>query len=412
MNERDFGTALRRYLDGFGPYDAGPVLGALAEPPRRRRWGRSLLASAAACLAVAAVVGIMLAPRWMAALRGPATPGIRPPATAPASAARPTATPAAPAALLVEDLPNSGWARLDWTGRKLGSFQPGAHGILTEPSPDGSLLLVVAQGGGLSFLSGVTGQTVGTVTLTGSSVGIMPVWADDGRHVCAVRATSAGQVLAVVDVDPATGRVRQRTVPIPGPPGARPPSVDACSTRADRAVLSSFVASGPTSQSGSVVVIRPSDGGQVLRLDYPAPAPFVNVRVSEDTRYLVGSPAGGATRPRSTVVDLTTGQQVAQLDGVGMQFSSDDRFLAVSSFTSEVAVSGGTGSLVEWRTGRTAWQGQGQLAVLGYDPGGPSIAVQLSSQDARPPDHDRYLIVRPDGGAVTIKQNGSLTPTG
>jgi hypothetical protein len=411
MNERDFGTALRRYLDGFGPYDAGPVLGALAEPPRRRRWGRSLLASAAACLAVAAVVGIMLAPRWMAALRGPATPGIRPPATAPASAARPTATPAAPAALLVEDLPNRGWARLDWTGRKLGSFQPAAHGILTEPSPDGSLLLVYAQGGGLSFLSGTTGQAVGVMTLTGSSIGTMPVWADDSRHVCGVRATSAGQVLAVVDVDPATGRVQQRTVPLPGPPMAGTPAVDACSPRLDRAVLSAFTG-GPTPPAGSITVIRPSDGGQVLRLDYPAPAPFVNVRVSEDTRYLVGSPAGGATRPRSTVVDLTTGQQVAQLDGVGMQFSSDDRFLAVSSFTSEVAVTGGTGSLVEWRTGRMAWQGQGQLAVLGFDPGGQAIAVQLSSRDARPPDHDRYLIVRPDGGAVTIKQNGSLTPTG
>jgi hypothetical protein len=38
--------------------------------------------------------------------------------------------------------------------------------------------------------------------------------------------------------------------------------------------------------------------------------------------------------------------------------------------------------------------------------------VQLSSPDARPPDHDTYLIVRPDGSSVTIKQNGSLTPTG
>src|SRR6266699_5579512 len=112
MNERDFGDAVRRYLDGFGPYDARSVQPALAEPPPRRGWPRSLLASAGACLAVAAVVGILVGPRWAAALRSTTTPAAHPTAAAGTAPATPAAS--APPALLVQD---HGWTRLDWSGR-------------------------------------------------------------------------------------------------------------------------------------------------------------------------------------------------------------------------------------------------------------------------------------------------------
>lgn len=186
--------------------------------------------------------------------------------------------------------------------------------------------------------------------------------------------------------------------------------------RTDRAVLSSFVlsADGSLSPAGGFAVIRLSDGRQLLRRDYREPAPFFNVTVSADARYLVGSPQADTSQARSRVLDLTTGREVAQVDGYGLGFSSDDRFLAVSSrrLPATTVPGGTTGRLVDWRTGRTVWQGQGELDVLGYDLASPAIAVQLASSDAPPPDHDRYLIVRPDGISVTIKQDGNITPTG
>jgi hypothetical protein len=406
MNEREFGDAVRRHLDGFGAYDARPVLSTLAESSRRP-WGRSLLASAGVVVAVAAVVGILLMPRWVAGLRGASEPAMRPPATA-----GPTATPqVTQSSLLVSDPVSQGLARMDWSGRMLGSVRPSATGVLSLPSPDGAVILVYGSGGDLSFVSGTSGETIGRVSLAGTSLGVMPIWADDSRHVCDTRQTPSGPAIAVIAIDPTAARVEQRTIPVQGlPPG--PPLVDACSMRTDRLVLSVFTAAGPTTVAGAIQVLRLTDGMAVFHRDYPAPAPFANVRVSPDALYLAGSTPGGTRPARTTVIDLTSGEEIAQLDGVGEQFSADDRYLAISSFTSEVAASGGTSSLVEWRTGRTVWRGEGQLAILGYEPDGQAIAVQLYSLDAQPPNHDRFLIVRPDGGAITIKQNGAIIRTG
>jgi hypothetical protein len=408
MNEREFGGAVRRYLDGFGAYDGRPVLSALAEPIPGR-WGRSLLASAGMVLTVALVVGVLLLPRWAAEIRGASAPGTRPPAAAgPPSAAGP---PAQPPSLLVSDPVSQGLTRMDWSGRKLGSIAPSVTGILSLPAPDGALILVYGTGGDLSFVSGTSGETVGRASLPGNSLGVMPIWADDSRHVCDTRQTPSGTVVAVLAIDSAAGRIEQRTIPVQGLPVGQPPIVDACSTRTNRIVLSVFTATRPTMIAGTVRVLRLTDGMPLFHWDYPAPAPFANIRVSPDALYLAGSPPGGTRPARTTVVDLSTGDEIAHVEGVGEQFSADDRYLAVSSFTSEVSVGGGTGSLVEWSTGRTVWRGEGQLAILAYQPDGQAVAVQLYSLDAEPPNHDRFLIVRPDGGAITIKQNGVLTPT-
>src|SRR5262249_22466896 len=120
--------------------------------------------------------------------------------------------------------------------------------------------------------------------------------------------------------------------------------------------------------------------------------------------YLVGSLPDGTT---STVFDLVSGREVAHLEGVAEAFTADDRYLAVSSFVSEPGKPGGTGALVEWRTGLAVWQRREQLAILGVEPDADAIAVQLYGTDQQPPEHDVWLIVRADGSTIPLRQNGS-----
>jgi hypothetical protein len=55
-----------------------------------------------------------------------------------------------------------------------------------------------------------------------------------------------------------------------------------------------------------------------------------------------------------------------------------------------------------WRAGRTLWQGPGQLAIFAVQPDGDAIAVQLY-MDAAGKFQDQWLIVRPDGSAISFK---------
>jgi hypothetical protein len=391
VNGREFRARLGAALDGYGPYDrrhTAPLFSAL---PRRRR-GFSAPAALAAILVVAAAVVVALLPDINQAIRSP----IQQPVS-PASTPAPAPTPEPPALLLG----GSGWVRLDWSGHLLSTLpMPRATYYNLKASPDGSMLLGLAVGGTMVLIDGRDGQTVSTGPRLGDSLNV--VWADDSRHLCAMNSSVSGTELLVADASPVTGLGSPRMIPVPGLAAGSATAVGACSFRTGHAVITgSQLKSGQVSVQ--VVVIQLSGGTVLLHRDYPAPAPFVNSFISSDGRFLVGS---GSSQPvtSSVVVDLSTGDVVASLDGVGLAFSGNDRYLAVSSFTSEAAKPGGTGSLLDWRSGRTVWQGgPGQLAILAVEPGGSAIAVQLYTFDPQSRVQDQWLIVQPDRPAIPIK---------
>jgi hypothetical protein len=405
MHERELEAELGRFLDGFGPYDRRHTAALFGQLPARGASTPAMLALAGAGLVAAIVVTAVLVPRLLAA---PRTIG---PAAAPAphgSASPPPTAPPRPAALVL-GVPAAGpavnrvtpvtWVRVDWSGHRLGAVSPPPGLSLDNPSPDGSLAVTAASGGGMTLLDAAGGHVVGTVAPGITGV----IWADDSRHLCGLASASGGQQLVVVTVDPSRGETGRRSFPT-HVTGSDTTFVSACSAESDRAVLTNFWVVGRTQAAGDVEVLRLSTGATLLHRAFPAPAPFINVFVSRDGLFMVGSLLDD---PHSAVVDLLSGQVVAHLNGVAEAFTADDRYVAVSSFVTESSRPGGTGSLVEWRTGRTVWQDHGQVAILGVEPDGNAIAVQLYGSDQEPPDHDRWLIVRPDGSAIVIRQNGS-----
>jgi hypothetical protein len=392
MNAREFRARLGATLDSYGSYDrrhTAPLFSAL--PRRRTRVSPS--AVLAAILVVAAAVVVALLPDLHQTAQSPIQQPV-----APAGTPVPAPTPEAPTLLLA----GSGWVRLDWSGHRLGTLQMGTRATyyILKASPDGSMLLGLAVGGTMVLMDGQDGHLLDTGPPLGDSSNVR--WADDSRHLCTVNPVVSGTELVVADASPVTGLGRPRRIPVAGLASGSVTMAGACSFRTDRAVITgSQVKSG--NESAQVVVVRLSDGTVILHRDYPAPAPFINSFVSSDGRFLVGS---GSSQPvtRSVVADLSTGDIVASINGVGLAFSGDDRYLAVSSFTSETARPGGAGSLVEWRTGRTVWQGgPGQLAILAVEPGGSAIAVQLYNIDSQSRLQDLWLIVQPDRPAIPIK---------
>jgi hypothetical protein len=429
MNDHEFSAQLRRLLDGFGAYDRRHTAEVFSELPRRRGRDRSWVLAACACIIAAAVVATLLLPGLLPAAR-PASP--RRPAPVHSDTPAPSATPQ-PSTLVVQGAP---WVKLDWSGNRVGSFQlpilPGGGYIQESPSPDGTMVVAQSFRGGMVLVDAGDGHVVGTPPRLGRPGDIgQPalVWSDDSRHVCALSRTASDLELMVAQVDPRNGEGAVRGIHVPGVPADGVTSVDACSFRADRAVISESQGTG-SNGTAVVVVIRLSDGRVLLHHGYPAPAPFVNVNASADGRFLVGF---GAEQPatKSVVVDLATGDVVAHIDGVGMAFSADDRYLAVSSLSSEVSRSGqddagrsaaaaastsarvpgkvGNGSLLDWRAGHRVWQGPGQLEVLAVQPDGEAIAVLLYTRDVSGGLLDQWLIVRPDGSAISFK-NQAMQP--
>jgi hypothetical protein len=373
-----------------------------SELPRRRARARSLLVVAAAGLIAAAVVATLVVPGLLRA-QPTASPRRPAPASTSSAASRPS--------MLV--VPGAGWVRMDWSGNRLDSFRLPAtpNGYLqATASPDGTMVVAQAFRGGMVLVDARDGHVVATPPRLGQpGVNIAQpaiLWSDDSRHLCALSGTASNLELMVAEADPLKGEGALRIVPVPGVPAAGVTFLNACSSRTDRAVISESQVVGNT-KTAVVVVVRLSDGRVILHHDYPSPAPFVNVNASADGRFLVGF---GDDQPvtKSVVVDLATGDVVAHIDGVGMAFSADDRYLAVSSFSSEASRAGGTGSLIDWRAGRTLWQGPGQLAIFAVQPDGEAIAVQLYTSDAGGL-HDQWLIVRPDGSAISFK-NQAMQP--
>ena len=400
MHERELRAELGRYLGGFGPYDRRHTAPLFGQLPPRRQPTRTALALVGAGLAAAAVVAALLVPGWLRAARD-TVPASTPPARASAS---PSAAPAPPPAALVVPVPGqagTGLVRVDWSGHRLGVVSPPPDNILFGASPDGRLgLSVPTRGDGeRTVFDAVDGHVVGTIPATVTNLR----WADDSRHLCGLQSAQGGPRLVVATIGRTRGDIGLRSLPI-HVTGSGTTFVSACSAVSDRAVLTNFWPVGRNQDAGDVEVLQLSTGATLLHHAFPAPAPFTNVYASPDGLFLVGSPLDAT---QSTVVDLLTGQEVAHMNGVALAFSADDRYLAVSSFVSETGRPGGTGRLVEWRTGRTVWQDRGQLAILGVEPNGDAIAVQLYGSDQQPPNHDVWLIVHPDGPAITIRRNGS-----
>lgn len=403
MTAREFNRRLRDYLEGFGAPDGDGALRAVGQ----RRYG-SAVPRATAAIAVLTAVAMVVAltgPRWLPAVlrhtdQGPRT-AYGPP---PSPSVEPTSSPSQLVIPLRTDAGRN--AVFDWRGRRIGTFTGSPTGSEAF-SPDGSMALATTTDHQTAMFD-ASGRSLGAIQASDPFQGR---WGTDSRHFCVPGQGPDGLFhLVVYAVDPRAGVTGQRTIAIHDVAGAAA-RLAVCSPATMRAVFSSAVPTDRTSASGSfesdITVIDLGTGATILHEHYPPPAPFANLVVSADGLYAAGYAPGGTDPARTTsvVIDLTSGKQVATVQGVVEAFTGDDRYVAVSSFTSELARTGGTSTLVEWRSGRIVWQGAGQMAILGVEPGHAGrVAVQLYSATQEPPDHDTWVIVSGDGRAVTIKQ--------
>ena len=276
---------------------------------------------------------------------------------------------------------------LDWNGVPVGTLKLPA-GVAAQPARS-------APGGGTLWVGGTfydrSGRSLGSVPITDKTV---PVWADDGSRVCALRPVG----------DPMTGFRYQlwtaavggplRAVAIVGPEtqvGQVGEDVLACSGRRDLAIVVRTAIAWPT----DVWYVRLSTGAVVGHTSYPGQW-LSTVVASTDTRYVAENAsgfqgqAGQSGAPSTLIREVDTGAVVGTL--------GDRQVLAFSPDDGAVLTMRGTGP---WTLAVSDLHGGGALGITSSD--------VLVFAVARPDGHDfavfgahSLLILRAGGGSAAV----------
>lgn len=370
------------------------------QPQRGPRW----MGAAAVILAAFVVVTLVLGIRSFS--HGPRPAG-RPTSTSAVTPSPSPAATAAPAPVRVAgplNVPDSTpvipfrdtgsdvlIAAVAWSGG-----QPGLLGVPApvqgrgSASPDGSRFLLDA---GRTSVYDRHGSKVGDVPLIGKTVG---TWADDSRHLCAMRysgtATSAadGPTTLVVSQPGEAARDVAQVGRLQAQSG---PSVMACSIVADTAVVTQSIM-GNTQE---IWMVRLSTGAVLAHHTYATDSTSSTmVTASRDGALLAETrqpfPAGSG--PTTTSIRRTADRsELARVDGRVAGFSWDGELAVILNDS-------GTGaSVVRWRTGETLWTappGHSVGPVLA-EPNGSHVAVGLNVTG-----RVDLWIVGPDGARLAL----------
>jgi hypothetical protein len=238
---------------------------------------------------------------------------------------------------------------LDWNGQLLGSL------YTTTPAyqaPDGTRL----------DLAGGFADQAGTIIGPALSIKGGPGFADDSRHVCAMRTASGAEFGTIADeaswlfTGPIAGplhRVGQAGQIVGDQSGAR---VLACSYLNDRAVV---VVDGAMSAT-NVTVLALSNGARIYQHQYTGNAVASSVVASHDGRYLaeqtMSIDAQGQQVSADTLIRRTSdGAVVARLGGqTVVAFSWDgSRVITGPAFGS---TNNHEVRLVDWQRGQVLWR--------------------------------------------------------
>lgn len=290
---------------------------------------------------------------------------------------------------------------LDWNGALVGSL------YTTGPAfqaPDGTRLYL-----GTGYADQAGALLAPPFGLKGG-----PGFADDSRHVCAMRNANGGD-FGAVEPEPSwlfsgpIGGPLHRVAQAGQVGGQSAPRIVACSYQNDRAVVVEEV----IAWTSEVRCFQLSTGALVYQHQYKSGEVVSSLVASHDGRYLaeqtMSSDAQGHQFSGDTLIRRTSdGAVVARLAGQGVvAFSWDGpRVLTVPVYGS---VNAGEVRLVDWERGQILWR----LA----EPAGVSPDQAYVSALARPGGTDFMVGVAADGtGRLPVDQlwlvhaNGAATP--
>src|SRR5579884_211168 len=311
----------------------------------------------AALLLVAAVAGggwaVTLANRHTAST-GPshARPGPTADVAAATAAPTPVPTPPPPGIDLLWREAGPDVERLDaldWTGQVRGALALPAstyHLGGVSPSADGQRLLL-EQDGDYTVLSA---QGVAVAHFPGDSGNLLPAWADDEVHLCAVERTgdTSADVLLVT-----LGGSNRRLTSLHWPLGDGGPNIVVCNVRSDLLVVQVSLGDDAAGHVEEIETVRISTGAVLHDLHPPGmvtcgrdvcglPGTLSTVTGSPEGHLLAVAPHVDvvATTTRTAIVDTLSGRTLGHVDGFVHAFSDDGAAVYTDS------------GVIDWRTGR------------------------------------------------------------
>ena len=299
---------------------------------------------------------------------------------------------------------------LDWSGAVVGSLYLSGPAL---QAPDGTRL---------DFGAGTIDQA-GRQVATSTSTKGGPGFADDSRHMCAMRNAAGGDFGGP---EPEPGWIFAG--PIGGPlhriaqagsvGGQSGPRIVACSYQNDRAVVVEDV----IMWTSEVWVYRLSTGALLYHHQYSSGAVASSVMASRDGRYLAeqttSTDAQGHQIYADTIIRRTSdGAVVARLSGQTVNAFSWDgsRVITMPALGSpeshEVR-------LVDWQRGQTLWRlaeppgiapGFAYVFSLGR-PGGTDLIVGVAANSTGQSPVDQLWLVHADGAATSVAK-GPIIPS-
>lgn len=301
---------------------------------------------------------------------------------------------------------------LDWNGTLVGSL------YATSPAsqaPDGTRIVLGSR----------YADQAGTVLAPSLGLKGGPGFADDSRHVCAMRDANGAEFGAGGGVEPYPSWLFAG--PIGGPlhrigqagqvGGQSGPEIAACSYEADRGVVVEYA----VMWTAEVRVLRLSTGAHLYQHQYKPGEVASSVVASHDGRYLAeqtqssdvqGHQIYGDTLIRRTsdgaVVGRLTGQSVRTFSWDGSRVLTMPAFGSADSH--EVR-------LVDWQRGQTLWRlaipagvapGYAYVSVLAR-PGGTDLMVGVAADGTGQSPVDQLWLVHADGTATAVAK-GPIFP--
>jgi hypothetical protein len=283
----------------------------------------------------------------------------------------------------VQDPNHPGWLiGFDWTGKPRGTVkisQPVGQYDKLSQAPDGSAFAYEPNSkGGFQVFFDLTGRPIAS---SGPSFRYQSeMWADDGRHLCTLDASTGGlgftlpgaapNPVNVVALDPALARS-----------GIIAFSFAACSARNDRAIITYSYTGRPT----AYWVVRISDGAILQQRTYAA-GQVANVTASMDGNLIAensGQTSGqSATAATQTIIRRASDLSViTTLDPtVGILAFSGDNSSELVSTSPLIAGQPAMLEVVDLQAGRVMWRGEGTSPMSAFvvQPAAKAFAVALA----------------------------------
>jgi hypothetical protein len=244
----------------------------------------------------------------------------------------------------------------DWSGRDAGRIIVPGDGSTVIQSPDGEELYVVPN------VYASDGHWVGALPEdAGGGNTFGPMWADDSRHLCKIttptRDPYQSSPPALVEYTP--NQPERVVQALPGDSRADWQLL-ACSTATDRAVLHLVTFSGGTEVVDRLLVVRLSDGRQLLQRDQSRSS-----GVSPDGMLSMETNDAGV----AVIRDFSTGAVTSTgVHGDGEQLSADGTRILIS-----LDAPGGTMAqtqpglvVVDVKSGRIVWRAANSGTIFGF----------------------------------------------